>query len=83
MKLSGFDKVVVVARISKSGSPMAQPGDIEGTAGIVKPGTKGINISIDTLDAEKFARITRWGRLAQVLDGIAAATAAGLKVKRV
>ena len=49
MKLSGFDKVVVLARVSKSGMPVAQPGDIEGTAGIVKPGTKGINITIDTL----------------------------------
>jgi cytochrome c-type biogenesis protein CcmH len=46
MKLSGFDKVVVVARISKSGSPMAQPGDLEGSAGVVKPGTKGLNITI-------------------------------------
>ncbi len=44
-------------------------------------GVKRINVSLDTLDAEKFARITRWGRLPQVLDGIAAATAAGLKVK--
>lgn len=49
MKLSGFDKVVVLARISKSGTPMAQSGDIEGTAGIVKPGTKDLKISIDQL----------------------------------
>ncbi len=49
LKLSGFDKVVVVARVSKSGSPMAQPGDLEGSAGAVKPGAKGLNISIDTL----------------------------------
>lgn len=49
MKLSGFDKVVVVARVSKSGSPMAQPGDLEGTAGTVKPGTNGLNITIDTV----------------------------------
>ncbi len=49
MKLSGFDKVVVLARVSKSGTPMAQAGDIEGTAGVVKPGSKGLNISIDTL----------------------------------
>lgn len=49
MKLSGFDKVVVLARISKSGTPMAQTGDIEGTAGIVKPGIKGLNITIDTV----------------------------------
>ena len=49
MKLSGFDKVIVIARVSKSGSPMAKTGDIEGTAGIVKPGTKGLNITIDTV----------------------------------
>ncbi|MEO6299739.1 MAG: cyclic pyranopterin phosphate synthase, partial [Paracoccaceae bacterium] len=34
-----------------------------------------------TLDATKFAQITRWGRLPQVLDGIAAAKEAGLQVK--
>jgi cyclic pyranopterin phosphate synthase len=44
-------------------------------------GVKRINVSLDTLDAKKFAQITRWGRLAQVLDGIAAAKAAGLRVK--
>jgi cyclic pyranopterin phosphate synthase len=44
-------------------------------------GVKRINVSLDTLDAKKFAEITRWGRLAQVLDGIAAAKAAGLRVK--
>ena len=48
MKLSGFDKVVVLARVSKSGTPMAQPGDLEGSAGIVKPGTRGLNITIDS-----------------------------------
>jgi len=49
MKLSGFDKVVVLARVSKTGTPMSQPGDLEGTAGIVKPGSKGLNITIDTV----------------------------------
>ena len=44
-------------------------------------GVRRINVSLDTLDAKKFADITRWGRLPQVLDGIAAAKAAGLKVK--
>ncbi|PZX52951.1 cyclic pyranopterin phosphate synthase [Cereibacter changlensis] len=44
-------------------------------------GVKRINVSLDTLDAAKFAEVTRWGRLAQVLDGIAAAKEAGLKVK--
>ncbi|GIX15165.1 MAG: cyclic pyranopterin monophosphate synthase [Paracoccaceae bacterium] len=44
-------------------------------------GVRRVNVSLDTLDAQKFARITRWGRLAQVLDGIDAATEAGLRVK--
>jgi len=44
-------------------------------------GIKRINVSLDTLNPEKFARITRWGRLPQVLDGILAAQTAGLKVK--
>jgi cyclic pyranopterin phosphate synthase len=44
-------------------------------------GIRRINVSLDTLDEAKFARITRWGRLPQVLDGIRAATAAGLRVK--
>jgi cyclic pyranopterin phosphate synthase len=44
-------------------------------------GVKRINVSIDTLDPEKFAAITRWGKLAQVLDGVMAAKAAGLKIK--
>ena len=44
-------------------------------------GVKRVNISLDTLDEEKFARITRWGRLKQVLTGIEAAQAAGIRVK--
>lgn len=44
-------------------------------------GVRRINVSLDTLDPDKFAAITRWGRLPQVLDGIAAAKAAGLRVK--
>ncbi len=44
-------------------------------------GVKRVNVSIDTLDPEKFTRITRWGKLAPVLDGIKAANAAGIKVK--
>jgi GTP 3',8-cyclase len=48
---------------------------------LVDCGVKRINVSLDTLDPVKFAQITRWGRLPQVLDGIAAAKAAGLRVK--
>ena len=44
-------------------------------------GVRRVNISLDTLDADKFADITRWGRLPQVLRGIDAAQAAGLRVK--
>jgi cyclic pyranopterin phosphate synthase len=44
-------------------------------------GIKRINVSVDTLDAATFAEITRWGKLQPVLDGIAAAQEAGLKVK--
>ena len=44
-------------------------------------GVRRINISLDTVDEKKFADITRWGRLTQVLRGIDAALAAGLHVK--
>jgi len=44
-------------------------------------GVRRINISLDTLDEAKFAEITRWGRLPQVMRGIDAALAAGLRVK--
>lgn len=44
-------------------------------------GVRRVNVSLDTLDNQKFQSITRWGRLAQVLDGIDAATEAGIKVK--
>jgi GTP 3',8-cyclase len=44
-------------------------------------GVKRINVSLDTLSADKFREITRWGDLDKVLAGIAAAQAAGLRVK--
>jgi GTP 3',8-cyclase len=44
-------------------------------------GMRRINVSLDTLDPEKFRAITRWGALDHVLTGIDAAQAAGLKVK--
>lgn len=50
-------------------------------AGLKAAGMERINVSLDTLDERKFAEITRWGRLPQVLEGIAAAKAAGLRVK--
>ncbi|MDP4033765.1 MAG: GTP 3',8-cyclase MoaA [Pseudorhodobacter sp.] len=50
-------------------------------ADLASCGVRRINVSLDTLDQAKFAEITRWGRLAQVLAGIEAAKAAGLRVK--
>jgi cyclic pyranopterin phosphate synthase len=44
-------------------------------------GIKRINVSLDTLDADKFRAITRWGDLDKVLAGIDAALASGLQVK--
>ena len=44
-------------------------------------GVRRVNVSIDTLDPAKFTEITRRGRLDQVLEGVAAAKAAGLAVK--
>ncbi len=48
---------------------------------LVDCGVKRINVSVDTLDPEKFQQATRWGRLEQVMGGLAAAKKAGLKVK--
>lgn len=50
-------------------------------ADLTRLGIKRINVSCDTLDPERFAAITRWGRFEQVLDGLAAAKQAGLEVK--
>src|SRR5690242_14137094 len=44
-------------------------------------GVRRINVSLDTLDPDKFRTITRWGDLDRVLAGIDAAQTAGLRVK--
>ncbi|WP_299651568.1 GTP 3',8-cyclase MoaA [uncultured Jannaschia sp.] len=44
-------------------------------------GVRRINVSLDTLDPEKFRAITRWGSLDKVRRGIAAAQDAGLRIK--
>ncbi len=48
---------------------------------LARAGIARINVSLDTLDRAKFAQLTRRDALPQVLEGIAAARAAGLKVK--
>jgi cyclic pyranopterin phosphate synthase len=44
-------------------------------------GVRRINVSLDTLDSDRFRQITRWGEIDKVLAGIRAAQAAGLRVK--
>ncbi len=46
MRMSNFDQVVVVARISKSGNAMSQPGDLQGMSKPLALGTSGIKIEI-------------------------------------
>lgn len=44
-------------------------------------GVRRVNVSLDTLNTERYAALTRWGRLEKALAGIDAALKAGLKVK--
>ena len=44
-------------------------------------GVRRVNVSVDTLDPDKFRAITRWGDLPKVMEGIRAAKAAGLRIK--
>ncbi|NNE79354.1 MAG: GTP 3',8-cyclase MoaA [Silicimonas sp.] len=62
--------------LTTNGSQLARFADDLAAAGV-----RRVNVSLDTLDDEKFARVTRWGRLPQVLKGIEAAQKAGLRVK--
>lgn len=62
--------------LTSNGSQLARFADDLFAAGV-----RRINVSLDTLDPGKFTEITRWGRLPQVLEGIAAAKAAGLQIK--
>ena len=54
-------------------------------AGLATPlraaGLRSVNLSLDTLDADKFRKITRWGNLPEVLAGLDAAARAGLHIK--
>ena len=51
------------------------------SAGLAAAGVRRINVSLDTLDAQKFRAITRWGDFDQVMGGIRAAQSAGLHIK--
>ena len=62
--------------VTTNGSQLARYADE-----LVACGVRRVNVSVDTLDHAKFAEITRWGRLDQVLGGLEAAKRAGLQVK--
>jgi cyclic pyranopterin phosphate synthase len=70
--IPGIEQVVMTTnghRLAELAAPLAAAG------------LKQVNVSVDTLDAEKFHAITRRGDLGRVLDGIEAARALGLPVK--
>ncbi len=68
----GLDELTVTTNGSQL-KKLAQP--------LYDVGVRRLNVSLDTLDKAKFQEITRWGRLDQVLEGIEAARAAGLRIK--
>jgi cyclic pyranopterin phosphate synthase len=72
LKSGALDELTVTT----NGSQLARYADDLAACGV-----RRVNVSMDTLDAEKFRRITRWGDLGKVRAGLDAAKAAGLKVK--
>jgi cyclic pyranopterin phosphate synthase len=68
----GLDELTMTT----NGTRLAEHADALHDAGI-----RRINVSLDSRDPERFRYITRHGDVSQVLDGIAAAKAAGLAVK--
>lgn len=69
---AGLDELTMTT----NGTRLAQHADA-----LVDAGIRRINVSLDSLDPDRFRYITRHGDLTQVLDGIAAAKRAGLAVK--
>ena len=68
----GLDELTMTT----NGTQLAEHAEVLYAAGV-----RRINVSLDTRDREAFAKLTRRDMLPQVLEGIAAAQAAGLKVK--
>jgi len=62
--------------VTTNGSQLARS-----AAELADCGVRRINVSLDTLDPDKFREVTRWGDLRTVLAGLDAAVAAGLKIK--
>ena len=62
--------------LTTNGSQLARFAD-----DLVAAGVRRVNVSLDTLDADKFLAITRWGKFDKVMEGVSAARRAGLAVK--
>ena len=62
--------------LTSNGSQLARFADE-----LVDAGVRRVNVSLDTLDPDRFEAITRWGKLDKVLNGIQAAKQAGLDIK--
>jgi cyclic pyranopterin phosphate synthase len=71
-----FDKGLRELTLTTNGSQLARF-----AADLVDCGVRRVNVSLDTLNPDKFRAITRWGDISHVLKGIDAAQEAGLKVK--
>ncbi len=69
---NGLDELT----LTTNGNQLAKHAEMLAAAGV-----RRVNVSLDTLDPDRFRRITRWGELPRVLEGIAAAKSAGLSVK--
>src|SRR5215470_13129589 len=69
---AGLDELT----LTTNGSQLARYAEALANSGIAR-----INVSLDTLNPDKFREITRWGDFAQVMAGIDAADRAGIKIK--
>ena len=72
LKTAALDEVT----LTTNGSQLAKY-----AAELKSYGVERVNVSLDTLDPDRFRAITRWGDLGQVLKGLDAAQACGLKIK--
>lgn len=72
----GKDNGLAELTITTNGSQLAAKAEA-----LYKAGVRRVNVSLDSLDKDKFRQITRWGELDKVLGGIFKAKEAGLKIK--
>jgi cyclic pyranopterin phosphate synthase len=72
LKTGALDELTITTNGSQLGKMADQ---------LYAAGMRRINVSLDTLDPEKFVAITRWGKYDKVMAGLDAADRAGLKVK--